>query len=245
MGGFPTFGGVGQAGRFCAIISAMNLTQWIVTYGCKLGLEILCRIEKENWDAIPQTGPLIAYTNHTGMLEAPLTFTQLQPRKLTGLAKIESWDNKFLAWVFGLWGIIPVRRGEADMEAMRRSIEALEAGYILGLSPEGTRSKSGALIRAHAGIVLLAQKTGSPLMPMAHWGSAGFGENIKKFKRTHVHIKVGPMFYLDARGERVTKEVRQQMADEMMYQLARLLPEELRGEYSDLENATEKYLRFV
>jgi hypothetical protein len=31
----------------------------------------------------------------------------------------------------------------------------------------------------------------------------------------------------------------------MMYQLARLLPENYRGEYADLENATEKYLRFV
>jgi 1-acyl-sn-glycerol-3-phosphate acyltransferase len=222
-----------------------SILRWIVTYGCKLGLEIMCDIKKENWDAIPAAGPLIAYANHTGMVEAPLVFTQLQPRKATGLAKIETWDIKFLAWVFNLWGIIPIHRGEADMEALRKCLAALEQGYILGMSPEGTRSKSGALLRAHGGIALLALKSGAPLQPIGQWGSQHFGSNVKKFKRTKVNMKVGRMFYLDARGEKVTKEIRQQMADEMMYQLAALLPEELRGEYSDLENGTEKYLRFV
>lgn len=223
----------------------MNLTRWIVTYGCKIGLEGLCRIEKENWDAIPHTGPLITYVNHTGTVEAPLVFTQLMPRKATGLAKIETWDNWFLGWVFTLWGIIPVHRGEADMEAMRKCLDMLSNGYFLGMSPEGTRSKNGALLRAHGGIALLALKSGSPLLPIGQWGSQHFGSNIKKFKRTQVKIKVGRRFFLDARGERVTKEIRQQMADEMMYQLAKLLPEELRGEYADLENATETYLRFA
>jgi len=223
----------------------MKPITWIVTYACKIGLEVLCKIEKEGWETITHQGPLIAYANHTGMLEAPLIFTQLQPRKVTGLAKIETWENKFLAWVFDLWGLIPIRRGEADMEALRRCISALEDGYFLGMSPEGTRSKSGALLRAHGGISLLALKSGAPLQPVGQWGSQGFGENVKKFKRTHVNIKVGRAFYLDSKGQRVTKEIRQQMADEMMYQLAKLLPEELRGEYSDLENATETSLRFV
>ncbi len=219
--------------------------RWFVTYACKLGLEVLCKVEKENWEAIPQNGPLIAYANHTGMLEAPLVFTQMQPRKVTGLAKIETWDNWFLGWVFNLWELIPIRRGEADMEALRRCLDALEKGFILGMSPEGTRSKSGALLRAHGGIALLALKSGSPLMPIGQWGSQHFGSNVKKFKRTHVKLKVGKAFYLDSRGEKVSKEIRQQMADEMMYQLAMLLPEDLRGEYSDLENATVKYLRFI
>ncbi len=223
----------------------MNITQWLITYLCKWGLEILCKIDAGQLSKVPKQGPLIAYANHTAMVEAPLIFTQLQPRPMTGLAKIETWDNKFLGWVFDLWGIIPVRRGEADIEAMRRCLEALEQGRILGISPEGTRSKTGALIRAHAGLAMLALKSGAPLQPIAHWGGENFGRNVKKFKRTQFTVRVGPAFYLDAHGERVTKEIRQQMADEMMYQLAKLLPESYRGEYSDLDNATEKYLRFV
>jgi 1-acyl-sn-glycerol-3-phosphate acyltransferase len=224
----------------------MNLIQWIVTYGCKLGLEVMCKIDARELSRVPAAGPLIAITNHTGMLEAPLFYTQLQPRRnLTAIAKVETWDNWFLNWVFTLWNIIPIHRGEADLVAMHRAIEKLEQGWILGISPEGTRSRSGKLLRAHAGVVVLALHSGAPLQAVAHWGGEHFGSNVKRFIRTPFNVRVGPVFYLDARGERVTKEVRQQMADEMMYQIARLLPEEYRGEYADLDKATEKYLRFA
>ena len=223
----------------------MNIDRWIVTYGCKLGLEIMCRIKKENWDSIPQEGPLIAFANHTGMVEAPIMYTQLMPRKkVTALAKTETWDNWFLGWVFTLWEIIPIRRGEADMDALRKTLEMINKGYILGMSPEGTRNRTGKLLRAHGGVSLLALKSGAPLVPVAHWGGENFSDNLKKLKRTDFNIRVGKPFRLNAGGERVTKETRQQMADEMMYQLAKLLPEHYRGEYSDLENATEKYLQF-
>jgi 1-acyl-sn-glycerol-3-phosphate acyltransferase len=224
----------------------MNIMKWIVTYGCKFGLHILCRIDAQELQKVQQDGPLLAFANHTAMIEAPVLYTELAPRKkVTAIAKVETWDNWFLNWVFTLWEIIPIHRGEADMVAMRKSLEMLEKGYILGISPEGTRSKSGKLIRAHGGVAMLGLHSAAPLQAVAHWGGEDFGKNVKKFKRTDFHIRVGPVFYLDARGERVSKEVRQQMADEMMYQLARLLPENYRGEYADLENATEKYLRFV
>src|SRR5512133_2195320 len=89
----------------------MNLMHWIVTYGCKLGLDVMCRIDAKELSKVPRTGPLLAFTNHTGMVEAPLLYTQLQPRKkLTAIAKVETWDNWFLNWVFTLWDIIPIRR---------------------------------------------------------------------------------------------------------------------------------------
>ena len=223
----------------------MNLMKWIVTYGCKLGLNVMCRIDARELKKVPLSGPLITFTNHTGMVEAPIIYTQLQPRdKLTALAKVENWDNWFLNWVFTLWGIIPIRRGEADMVAMRKALDVLENDFILGISPEGTRSREGKLLRARGGIAMLALHSGAPLQPIAHWGGENFGSNVAHLKRTNFNIRVGPIFFLDTRGERVTKEIRQQMADEMMYQLAKLLPAEYRGEYSDLENATEKYLRF-
>jgi hypothetical protein len=55
---------------------------------------------------------------------------------------------------------------------------------------------------------------------------------------------VGRPFRLEARGEAVTREVRQQMLDEVMYQLAALLPEANRGIYANLEAATTDYLSF-
>jgi len=211
----------------------------------RTGLELMCRIDKSDLKKIPARGPLIVYSNHTGQLEVPLMFTELQPRPVTGIAKVETWDGWFLRWIFNLWGAIPIRRGEADMRAMRKALTALEEGYILGIAPEGTRSKTGALIKAHPGIISLALHSGAPLVPLAHWGGENFLPNLKRLKRTDFHIRVGEPFVLDLGGETATKETRQRMVDEMMYKLAILLPEKYRGEYSDLSRATTDFLKAI
>jgi 1-acyl-sn-glycerol-3-phosphate acyltransferase len=202
----------------------------------------MCRIDAPDLEKVPKKGPLIAYSNHTGQIEVPLLYSHLQPRQLTGLAKVETWNDWFLRWIFNLWGAIPIRRGEADMEAIRKSLDALEKGTILAIAPEGTRNKTGKLIRAHPGIITLAMRSGVPLLPIAHWGGENFLSNLKGMKRTDFHIRVGEPFKLDPGRLRVSREVRQQMVDEMMYRLAALLPEYYRGAYSDLENATENYI---
>ena len=211
----------------------------------KFGTNILCRIDKADLEKVPQSGPLISYANHIGSLEVPLVFAHLQPRVLTAMVKAESWDNPLFHWLFNLWNLIPVRRGEVDLDAMRQSIKMIKDGYIFGISPEGTRSQDGKLLRAHPGIVPIALRSKAPLQAIAHWGVEDFSENVKGLRRTDFHIRVGKLFYLDTSGERVTGEVRQKMVDEMMYQLAKLLPEKYHGAYADLENATEKYIRFL
>ena len=220
----------------------MRPVYWFVTYAVKLGTGLMCRIDAPDLQKVPKSGPLIVYSNHTGQIEVPLMYSHLQPRPATGLAKVETWDNWFLHWVFDLWGAIPIHRGEADMTAMRMSLDVLKRNEILVIAPEGTRNKTGVLIKAQPGVITLALRSGAPLLPLVHWGGENFLSNLKRLKRTDFHIRVGEPFKLDSRNERVTKEVRQQMVDEMMYRLATLLPEYYRGAYSDLENATEKYI---
>jgi len=210
----------------------------------RFGAAILCKIDKAELAKVPKEGPLIAYANHIGQLEVPLIFSYLQPRPVTAMAKEESWDNWFFNWLFDVWKLIPVRRGEADMDAMRQSIKMVNDGYIFGISPEGTRSGDGKLLPAHPGIVPIALKTGAPLIPIAHFGAEDYPENFKRFKRTNFHIRVGKPFTLDAGRERVNKQVRQEMVDEMMIELAKLLPEEYRGAYADVDRAL-KYIRYV
>jgi 1-acyl-sn-glycerol-3-phosphate acyltransferase len=122
---------------------------------------------------------------------------------------------------------------------MRKSLEALEKGKILAIAPEGTRNKSGRLIRAHPGVITLALRSGAPLLPVAHWGGENFLTDLKRLKRTDFHIRVGEPFKLNPGMERVSREIRQQMVDEMMYRLAALLPEKYRGVYYDMNNATK------
>lgn len=202
----------------------------------RLGIGILCRIHSPDLDKVPLRGPLIAYSNHTGQIEVAVMFGHLQPRPLTGWAKMEAWDNAFFRWLFDLWGLIPVRRGEADTSALRKAVDALNKGYIFGIAPEGTRNISGRLKRAHPGAVMLALRSGAPLLPVAHWGGENFLRNLARLKRTDFHIRVGELLCLKVDGVRMTREIRQQIVDEMMFRLAELLPPEYRGEY---EKVTE------
>lgn len=215
---------------------------WLINFIIRVYTRIVCRIDAPDLQKIPMQGPLIVATNHTGQIEVPLLFAHLQPRKMTGWAKIEAWDNKFLHWVFNVWGIIPVRRGEADMTALKMAIRALEKGYIFGVAPEGTRNRNGVLIRAQPGTVTLALHTGAPVLPVAHWGGEKLMGNLKRFKRTDFHIRLGQPFKVDTQGVKVTGEIRQQIVDEIMYEIAKLMPEEYRGAYSDLDKATGKFL---
>jgi 1-acyl-sn-glycerol-3-phosphate acyltransferase len=215
-----------------------KIVAWIV----KFGTGIICRIDAPDLDKVPMRGPLIVYSNHTGQIEVSVLFAHLQPRRLTGWAKVEAWDNAFLRWLFNLWGLIPVRRGEADTAALRKAMDALKQGYIFGIAPEGTRNITGRLKRAHPGTVLLALHSGSPLLPIAHWGGENFLKNLARLKRTDFHVRVGEPFYLDTAGVRMTHETRQQIVDEMMYRLAELLPSEYRGEY---EKVTEQASLFI
>jgi 1-acyl-sn-glycerol-3-phosphate acyltransferase len=220
----------------------MSLAHRFTTFLIRVYARITCRIDAPDLDKVPQSGPLIAIANHTGQIEVPLLFAHLQPRRITGWAKAEAWDNWFLHWVFDLWGMIPIRRGEADMSALKKALRALEQGYIFGIAPEGTRNKTGILLRAHPGTVIIALRSGAPLIPIVHWGGEAYLRNLARLKRTDFHIRIGQPFKINVEGVKVTAEVRQQIADEMMYRIAKLLPEKYRGEYSDLDKATDEFL---
>jgi 1-acyl-sn-glycerol-3-phosphate acyltransferase len=202
---------------------------WIV----KVGTEFLCRIDAQDINKVPMRGPLIVISNHTGQLEVAVFFGQLQPRPITGWAKMEAWDNAFLNWLFTLWGLIPVRRGEGDTSALRKAIKALEEGYIFGIAPEGTRNVTGRLNRAHPGAVMVATNSKVTILPVAHWGGENFLRNLPRLKRTDFHIRVGEPFRLKLEGVKVTREARQQIADEMMTRIAELMPVEYRGAYAN------------
>jgi 1-acyl-sn-glycerol-3-phosphate acyltransferase len=222
----------------------MTLTERMVTSGVGGLLNILLRIHDADLARVPAHGPLILVPNHINFLEAPVLYVRLQPRRLTVLAKAETWDNPALGFLFTVGGAIPLRRGEADVGALRRALALLEAGHILGLAPEGHRSNDGRLQRGHSGVVFVALKSGAPLMPVACYGGEKFRSNITHLRRTDFHIVVGQPFHVDAKGATVMGALRQHIADEIMYQLAALLPPAYRGYYSDLNAATEEYLRF-
>jgi 1-acyl-sn-glycerol-3-phosphate acyltransferase len=222
----------------------MRIDAIIVNYSIKILLRFLCRINHQELENIPASGPLILVSNHINFIEVPLLYTHLQPRPVTGFAKAEGWNNPFLRYLAEIWGAIPIHRGEPDISAIRSALESLNENKIVGLAPEGTRSGDGKLGRGHQGVVTLARQSGAPMLPLGFFGNENYKENLKSFKKVNFNIIVGNQFELIQSTRKVNTQTRQQITDEIMYQLAALLPPQYRGYYSDLSKATEEYLQF-
>ena len=206
-------------------------------------VRILCKVDIDRIDRLPLDGPFILLANHVNFLEAPVLHCRLRPRKLIGLAKAEAWENPLLGWLFDRWEAIPIRRGEADIAALRRALDVLEGGGILAVAPEGTRSRTGRLQRGKPGVVTLALRSRAPLVPVVFYGGEAIGHNVRRLRRTPFHILVGEPFFVEIGGERLTRDLRQRIADEILYRMAALLPPPYRGEYADLTAATSAHLR--
>ena len=123
----------------------LNPVFWFVNRAIRFYARLTCVIDAPDLEKVPMHGPLIVIANHTGQIEVPLLFAYLQPRPLSGWAKVEAWDNWFLRWIFSLWGAIPLRRGEADISALKQALRALDQGYIFGLAPEAPATRPESL----------------------------------------------------------------------------------------------------
>ena len=206
-------------------------------------VHVLCRIDGKQIERIPMRGPLILIANHVNFLDAPVLHCLFRPRKVIGLAKAEAWENPLLGWLFDQWEAIPIRRGVADIGALRRALGILKSGGILAVAPEGTRSRHGRLQRGRSGIVTLALKSGAPLLPVVVYGGEAIGENARRLRRTPLYIRVGEPFSIEIGGERLTSELRQRITDEIMMRMAALLPPQYRGEYANRDSVIETYLK--
>ncbi len=220
----------------------MMLAASLINPPIKAILSTFIKVDDREVARIPMQGPLILATNHINSWDAPVGFSHLHPRPVTAFVKVETWDNFFLRFLFNAWDAIPIKRGEVDFEAFRMAEEALKQKKIIIVAPEGTRSYHGRLNQGYPGIVMLAQRTGAPILPVVFYGN----ENLKlKFaRRTNMVIKVGQPFKIDTQGTALSRDVRTQITDEIMYEIAGILPEQNRGVYSDLAKNKREYLNF-
>jgi len=193
----------------------------------------LFRFDAEGLDRLPAEGPYILVSNHITAFELPPLRVLLRPRLVRTLAKSESWDRKLLGWMLDQWDAISIRRGASDMVALRKSLQVLQDGGILGIMPEGTRSGNGRLGRGNPGITVIAQKSGCPIVPMAFWGVENVKRNLKRCRRTDFHFRVGEPFTPSFPSGRLTREDRQALADDVMRRIAQLLPASYHGVYRD------------
>lgn len=182
---------------------------------------------------VPEKGPLIVASNHLSWTDVPLIPVYLKFR-VVDMAKEETFHGK-MGWLVRFMGAFPVKRGEADRQSLRTAEEQLKAGRVLGIFPEGTRSRIHRLGQAHAGMGMIALRTGAPVVPVAIWGSE---KALKEF-RPRVTITYGEPMVLIPQGKKITREDIDEATEQVMLRIASMLPPEYRGVYAEKLSASE------
>ena len=181
----------------------------------------------------PPQGPYIIVTNHMSSADVPvllISFPGLAPRFFAG----EKWESH---WFFGpimRWGGgIYIKRGEVDRKALKEGLEAIEAGAVFGLAPEGTRSKVGKMIRGRDGAAYLANKANVPILPVGLINTDVVFRNGLRLRRTRLECHIGQPFTLPDLGHRPKSHELSAYTHLIMVQIAALLPERYHGYYAD------------
>jgi 1-acyl-sn-glycerol-3-phosphate acyltransferase len=203
-----------------------------------------CKLDADELKRLPRSGPALLVMNHINFLEAPLVAAFVASPKLAALSKKENLSNPFFGYFAGLWNAIPIDRGGVDTDSFNRCLAWIANDGILGLAPEGTRSRDGVLRQGKAGVAVLAQRAGVPVWPVAHFGTEDFWKDLKTFKRTPITFRVGQPYMIEPAGS-MTKTVRQEVADEIMASIARLMPENYRGAYAESALNEPRHLRLL
>lgn len=121
---------------------------------------------KENIPAQTPDDRTILCCNHISEMD-PVYLEMCQKRHVFFMAKAELFRGRFSRWFIGrLFGAFPVERGKGDTGALDKAEEIVNSGRLLGIFPEGTRSRDGQLGRAKSGAALIAARTGANILPV-------------------------------------------------------------------------------
>jgi len=160
----------------------------ILRFLAGLLIRILYRIEIVGRGSMPVSGGAIISANHIHLFDPVLIALAVRrPIRFMGKAEIFSWP--LVGYLARRAGAFPVKRGSADMQAIRLSLRILQEGGLLGIFPEGTRSKTGDIAPFNSSVAMLAEKAGVPIIPAAIAGEYRFGQKIKVLIGEPIELK--------------------------------------------------------
>jgi 1-acyl-sn-glycerol-3-phosphate acyltransferase len=180
----------------------------------------------------PKEGGFILATNHMSRIDTPVLMLNPVRPDINALVADKYKKDLFFAWFINSAGAIWLDRDKADFAAFRAAQQALKDGWVIGIAPEGTRSNTGKLLQGKPGTILLAMRTGVPIIPCAIAGSENAFKYIFSFRRPKIVVTFGKPYILPEIGRENRDEIMQQCADEIMCRLAAMLPEKYHGFYS-------------
>lgn len=167
-----------------------NLRTWI--------FPALGGFESVDWRNVPDEGPVILAPNHVSNFDPP-AIAAATHRGIKIIAKEELFRNPVYAFINRSLGAFPVRRGEGDAGAIRHTLALLEAGWVMIMFAEGTRSNGTVLLPLSRGVAMMAKRSGAAVVPMAIVGThILMPKGAKGIKRAKTKLVFGePFLYTD------------------------------------------------
>lgn len=177
---------------------------------------ILFRIEIKGREHLPQSGAMLVCANHISLLDPPMLEIAVR-RQTRFMAKEELFKIPILGQLIRSYGAFPVKRGAGDRQALRKSLEILQEGQTLGIFPEGTRSKTGEVLKGHTGVGMFALRTDAQVVPLAIIGPYRLFRKVK--------VVIGPVINMDdlKQVEKVTSEEIRIASERIMEHIAELV----------------------
>lgn len=199
----------------------------------KMLINIVFKVEIVGVENLPKGAYIIAY-NHVSLFEPPLILA-FWPIAIEALAGDDILYRPAVGPIARGYGALPVKRGEYDRTVMDTMIAMLKGGRPLAMAPEGTRSHKPGMQQALAGVAYLVDVTQAPILPVAIEGT--HDDSLRdglKGKRPKWTMHIGKPFKLppiEGKGK-ARRAARQNNADQIMIEIAKMLPEKYHGVYA-------------
>lgn len=189
-------------------------------------------------ERFPQGGGLCVCNHFTSMDANPI-LARLIKKKRHVMIKAEMFKNRLVGDFLRAMGGIPVKRGEADLAAVKEVMHALKNEEKVVIFPEGTRNTSGVDLQPlKNGVALMALKTRSKVIPLMYYNKSGF------FKKNY--LLVGHAFefdeYYDMPSHEIEDKVTALMREKMLetYAELKVIVEDYRGNYKKYTAARQE-----
>ena len=204
---------------------------WVVV---RVLYPFFCRLQVEGAEHVPLQGGCVLACNHN-MGPDYFLLGVSTPRQIFFMGKAEIFRyNPLISKVLLKAGVFPIERGRQDAAALNRAADVVRAGRVLGMYPEGTRSRTGLLQRGKSGAARIAMAAGVPVVPAVVINSAQvFRSPLAFWKRPLVTVRFGePLLWP---GDTADAAAARAFTEWIMRSMAAMLPPELRGVYADVE----------
>jgi 1-acyl-sn-glycerol-3-phosphate acyltransferase len=203
---------------------------------------LLARVRVTGQENVLKGQPYLVAINHISIFDPPFVLA-FWPEMIEVMGAADLWSRPGQAQLVKMYHGIPVHRGEYDRALFDKVLSVLAARKPLLLAPEGGRSHALGMRRARPGVSFIVEKARVPIIPVGVVGTTDdFFKKAIHAERRLLELRIGKPFSLAAMDEdggelvgQARRDARQRNADLVMTHIARLLPEEYRGYYSDSE----------